>query len=338
MSKILRYATLLVCLSFTAYPLVWMTLASFRTDADVLEHPFALPEQWLGRNFIQVFQNGGFRSPTANALLLLAAFAVAAVAFCWMLDMLQFRCRLWHLLFYAAIAATFEIVLRNPDLKRALTTRPGFANAYVNSLCVSVVAVTSAIMLAAMAAFAFSRLHFKGQKLFFLLFLLGMTIPVHVTLIPLNLFLGPNFLNLKGSLLALVGPYVGFALPISILILKNAFNAVPKDLIDAARIDGCNAWQIFRFVALPLAKPALATLLIFNFLTTWNEFAFALTLADSRQPTLPVALNNFKGEHGSLDVPVICAALVVAVAPLLFVYVIAQKHVIKGLTAGAVKE
>lgn len=338
MSRILRHIVLLFLLLLTAYPLVWMTLAAFRKDADVTEHPFAWPEQWLGRNFLTVLRNGGFRDAAANAWLLLAAFACAAAAFVWMLDMVQFRPRLWHLLFYSLLGGAVLAAVNVPALHRGLFARPGFANAFLNSLLLSVLGVTIAIMLAALAAFAFSQMTFKGSRALFLLFLLGMMIPIHVTLIPLNLFLGPHFLNLKGSLMAMAGPYIGFALPISVLILKGAFDAVPHDLTDAARIDGCNAWQTFRHVALPLAKPSLATLLIFNFLTIWNEFAFALTLADARTPTLPVALHNFKGEQGSVDIPVICAALVVTVAPLLIVYVFAQKHIIRGLTAGAVKE
>ena len=163
-----------------------------------------------------------------------------------------------------------------------------------------------------------------------------MMIPVHVTLIPLNLLLGPQYLNIKESLWALAGPYIGFALPVSILILRGAFSTIPHELLEAARIDGCNAWDVFRFVAIPLARPAFATVIIFNFLTMWNEFAFALTLLGPDNATLPIALNNFKGERG-MYLAETCAALAVVVVPLLVIYIFAQKHIIKGLTAGAVK-
>ena len=211
-----------------------------------------------------------------------------------------------------------------------------FGHAYLNSLLICVTSVAVAVAFAACAAFAFALFDFKGRNALFIAFLLGMMIPVHVTLIPLNLLRGPQYLNLKESLWALAGPYIGFALPVSILILRGAFSTIPNELLEAARIDGCNAWDVFRHVAIPLARPAFATVIIFNFLTMWNEFAFALTLLGPDNATLPIALNNFKGERG-MYLAETCAALAVVVVPLLVIYIFAQKHIIKGLTAGAVK-
>lgn len=212
-----------------------------------------------------------------------------------------------------------------------------FGDAYLNSLMLCSGSVLLSIALAAPAAFAFAQCRFRGRHTLFMLFLLGMMIPVHVTLIPLNRLLGSGALNLKGSLWALVGPYVGFALPITMLILRGAFAALPRDLLDAGRIDGCSTWGIFRHIAMPIARPALATVVIFNFLTMWNEFAFALTLLGPGQTTIPLALSQFKGEH-DVQITLVSAALSLVVIPLLIVYVFAQKHIIRGLTAGAVKE
>ena len=212
-----------------------------------------------------------------------------------------------------------------------------FGSAYINSLILYVVSVAVAVTFAALAAFAFAQMSFKGKNLLFYLFILGMMIPVHVTLIPLNRLLGSSGLGIKGSLMALAGPYIGFALPVSILILKGAFSSLPKDLLDAARVDGCNAIQVFLHVALPLSRPALATVIIFNFLTMWNEFSFALTLLGPGVRTLTLALNDFKGEH-DIMITQTSAALLLVVLPLIVVYVLAQKHIIRGLTAGAVKE
>ena len=154
----------------------------------------------------------------------------------------------------------------------------------------------------------------------------------------MNRLAGPAGLNIKDTSWALIGPYVGFALPISILILRGAFAEIAQDLADAARIDGCSAWGVFWHVAVPLSRPALATVAIFNFLTMWNEFAFALTLVNRGSlRTLPLALWQFQGEHG-MYVSQTCAALCVAVLPVLLVYALAQKHIIRGLTAGALKE
>lgn len=214
----------------------------------------------------------------------------------------------------------------------------GFGRAYVNSLVVAGVAVAVAVSVAALAGYAFARGRFRGKELLFLLFLAGMMVPVHVTLIPLNRLMGPDALNLKDTYLALIGPYVGFALPISILILRGAFEGVPTELEDSARMDGCGDWGIFLHVALPMVRPALATVVIFNFLTMWNEFAFALTLVSkTSMRTLPLALWQFKGERG-MFLGQTCAALCVAVLPVLVVYALAQRHIIRGLTAGAVKQ
>ena len=213
-----------------------------------------------------------------------------------------------------------------------------FGRAYLNSVIVCGASVVLAVAFASMAAYAFARMRFRGRHILFLLFLAGMMIPTHVTLVPLNLLMRSGALNLKGTYLALIGPYVGFALPISILILRGAFEETPIELEDAARIDGCSTWGVFWRVALPLARPALATVVIFNLLTMWNEFAFALVLAsDASVRTLPLALWRFSGEHDT-NLAETCAALCVAVAPLFLVYCLAQRHIIRGLTAGAVKQ
>ena len=212
-----------------------------------------------------------------------------------------------------------------------------FGSAYLNSLLLCSISVLIAVTFSALAAFAFAQMSFKGKDLLFYFLILGMMIPVHVTLIPLNRLLGSSGLGIKGGLAALAGPYIGFALPVSILILKGAFSSLPKDLLDAARVDGCNAMQVFLHVALPLSRPALATVIIFNFLTMWNEFAFALTLLGPGVRTLTLALNDFKGEH-DIMITQTSAALLLVVLPLVIVYVFAQKHIIRGLTAGAVKE
>jgi len=225
-------------------------------------------------------------------------------------------------------AESFSAVLRSG----------GFGRAYLNSLIVVVAAGAFTVAASATAAYAFARIRFRGKEPLFLFFLAGMMVPVHVTLIPLNRLMSAGALNIKDTYPALIGPYAGFALPLSILVLRRAFEGVPVELENAARIDGCSTWGVFWRVALPLVRPALATVIIFNFLTMWNEFAFALTLiSNTAMRTLPLALWQFKGERG-MYVGQTCAALCVSVVPVLLVYALAQRHIIRGLTAGAVKE
>ena len=207
-----------------------------------------------------------------------------------------------------------------------------FGSAFCNSLLLCGVALFCTLLLSSLAAFAFAKMEFKGKKVFFILLLLGLVIPVHVTLIPLNHMLGSSGFNIKSSLFVLLGPYVGFALPITILILRGAFANIAKEQIAAAELDGCSSLQLFYSIALPQIKPALATVFIFNFLTMWNEFIFALALISSpKKRTLSLALWEFKGEYG-FHIGQTCAALCLVVLPLLVVYIFAQKQIIDGLT------
>lgn len=224
------------------------------------------------------------------------------------------------------------------DNLRKAWSSAGFLRAYLNSAIVSAAAGLLAVALASVTAYAFARMRFRGKEALFYLFMAGMMIPIHVTLIPLNHLMGARGLGIRDTYLALIGPYVGFALPISIFILRGFFEQVPRELEDAARIDGCSSWGVFRHVALPAARPALATVIVFNFVTMWNEFVFALTFISApKLQTLPLALYQFSDQAG-IFIARTCAALTLGVLPLLLVYFIAQKHIIRGLTAGALKQ
>ena len=236
-------------------------------------------------------------------------------------------------------AAPFALPLR-PRLGNLadVLANEGFGRAYLNSTVVVVSSLLLVVVASSLAAYAFARLRFRGKEFLFFGVLAGMMIPVHVTLIPLNRLLGRPPFALKDTYPALVGPYVAFALPISILLLRGAFEGVPRELEEAARMDGCSAFGVFWRVALPLVRPTLAAVVIFNFLTMWNEFAFALTLInDTSMYTLPRALKSFADEAG-VDMGRTSAALCVTVVPMLVLYAAAQKHIISGLTRGALKQ
>lgn len=215
--------------------------------------------------------------------------------------------------------------------RRVLHSR--FGRYFLNSLWISALAVTLSTAAAALAGFAFARLRFAAAALIFVVFLLGMMIPVHITLVPLVQLFGRWY-----APAVLVVVYAAFALPISIFVLRGFFRQIPVELEEAARIDGCSTWGVFWHVCLPLARPALAVVVIYNFVTIYNEFIFALVfLKRTADKTLPIGLMDFSGPEGAADVPLRCAAMVCAMLPMLLIYVLAQRHIIRGLTAGAVK-
>ena len=144
-------------------------------------------------------------------------------------------------------------------------------------------------------------------------------------------------MGLYDTLWALIGPYVTFALPMSVFILTAFMSTIPKEIEESAEIDGCGKYRTFFTMILPLSKSGLSTLAIYNGVSMWNEFAFANTLIQSpSNKTLPLALGQFKGEH-SLDIPLILTVLVLSVLPMLILFIIFQDKLVKGMMAGAVK-
>lgn len=211
----------------------------------------------------------------------------------------------------------------------------GLTNYYLNSIIVTFVAVAIVVFIAALASYPLSRMKFRLRTLLFLLFISGMMIPVHATLIPI--FVMSNNVGIYDTLFALLGPYIAFALPISIFIFIQFMKAIPIELEEAAKMDGANHWDIFLKVIFPNIVPAISTIVIYNFVHIWNEFIFALVLIQSpNKMTLPVGLQKFYGEF-SVNVPGLMAALTLASLPLILIFVLAQERVVKGLAGGAVK-
>jgi len=211
----------------------------------------------------------------------------------------------------------------------------GLTKYFVNSIIITVLAVALVVFIAALASYPLSRMKFRLSGLLFLLFIGGMMIPVHATLIPI--FTMSNNIGIYDTLLALLGPYIAFALPISIFIFIQFMKEIPMELVEAAKMDGANHWAIFLKVIFPNIMPAISTIVIYNFVHIWNEFIFALVLIQSpNKMTLPVGLQKFYGEF-SVNVPGLMAALTLASLPLILIFIIAQEKVVKGLSGGAVK-
>jgi len=211
----------------------------------------------------------------------------------------------------------------------------GIKDFFFNSVYVTSISVFMIVVISSLAAYAFARLRFKGSKLLFLLLISGFLVPVQVTLIPLYTILR-NF-GLLDHYLSLIGPYIAYAIPFSVLLLTTYFKTIPKELEQASYIDGCSDFQIFTKIILPLSKPGLSTILIFQGVWIWNEYFFALVFIRSRElMTLPLGLMTFRGEYIA-DWPVIMAGIFISTIPLVTLYMVFQKNFIEGLTAGALK-
>lgn len=210
-----------------------------------------------------------------------------------------------------------------------------FARYFLNSAVVAIVSTALIVLLSSMMAYAFSRLQFPGKRILFTSIIVGLTIPTMMLIIPQ--FLLARDLQLLNSLHGLVPFYVGTALGFNTFLLSGFFESIPKELDEAMLIDGAGPWRRYRSLAIPLSKPALATCVIFAFLGTWDEFAWALTvLNDVEVRTLPIAIALFQGQH-STSWGLVFAASLLAIIPVLLVYIVFQRFFVAGLTTGAIK-
>lgn len=204
-----------------------------------------------------------------------------------------------------------------------------------NSLLIAVVSVTITVSFSALAAFVFARFTFRGREGLFTLFVLGLLFPSAVAILPLYILV--RDIGLAGNLLGVALPQAAFALPLTIVILRPFFRSIPRELEDAARIDGCSSFGFFWRVLLPLARPALATVSILAVVATWNAFMLPLILLNGAdQWTLPLGVMNFSTQYGQ-DQARVLAFTVVAILPAIAFYAIAERQLISGLTAGSVK-
>ena len=211
----------------------------------------------------------------------------------------------------------------------------GIGRFFINSLIVTVSSVVLTLVLASLASFPLAKMKFRLNRPLFLLFIAGAMIPVHVTLIPIYTL--TNRLGIYDTLLALIGPYIAFHLPLAVLIITEFMSHLPAELEEAARIDGAGPFEVFRRIILPLSTPALSTVAIYTFIYAWNEFVFALVLLSSRSNmTLPLGLMQFSGEY-SVNVPGIMAAVTLASLPIILFYLVMQERVVAGMVAGAVQ-
>jgi raffinose/stachyose/melibiose transport system permease protein len=213
--------------------------------------------------------------------------------------------------------------------------RGRFDTTFVNSAIITTVKVPLGLMISALAAYALARITIPFGKALFLLVVFGTMIPFQVMLAPI--FTLVNGFGLIDTYPGVILPYLAFGVPYQVFILHGFFKAVPKELTEAALIDGASHWTIFRRIYLPITLPVLAALLILDFVATWNEFPMALVLLQDREMwTLPLGLMSFQGQF-SRDYGQLNSAIVMTVLPAVVVYLIFQRYFVSGLTSGAVK-
>lgn len=208
-----------------------------------------------------------------------------------------------------------------------------FPRWFLNSTIVAVVTVISNLVFCSLAGYAFARLRFRGSTVVFLLILFTLVIPFQLTMIPTFIVMAK--LGIVDTLAALIVP--ALVLPLGVFLMRQFFVNLPREVEEAARIDGCSRLGVLIHVALPLARPALATLAALTFLLMWNDLLWPLiAISSDENATLPLGLTTFQGQH-TQDFSAVMAGNVITVVPVLIAFLLAQRTFIESLTSSAVK-
>jgi len=266
---ILQYLVGGVVAIIVLIPLLAAVINGFKSNADLLTHPFGLPTTWKWDNYTSVLQSVAFWRELLNSTLVMSATAIGV------------------------------------------------------------------LILASMPAFVFSRMQFRGRDLLFNFFTLGLLFPITVAILPLYITLRQA--NLVDSLWGIVLPQVAFGLPSTILILRGFFATVPRELDEAAAIDGCSSAGFFVRVLLPLMRPALASVAVLTMVGSWNNYFLPLLVLNTETLyTLPLGIMQFQGQFGT-DWGRVLSFVTLSLVPTIIFYLFAERQIVAGLTAGAVK-
>ena len=212
----------------------------------------------------------------------------------------------------------------------------GFPTYLKNSLVVSIGATVVTIVIAATGGYAFARFRFRGRNALFVLVLSVMMIPYAALLIPLLVWM--KDIHLQNSLIGVALVLTLFQVPFSIFMMRNSFATVPRELEEAAYIDGCNAFAAFYRIMLPAVRPGIVTVGLFTYLAAWNDFMVSLYLLSTEKAPLPLALVNMRQQTmGVIDYGSTTAGVVVLTIPALALFLALQRYYVRGFTTGAVK-
>lgn len=265
----LTYALLTVFLLAAIMPFIGIFLTSFKTIPELREGPFALPETWNWRNYVNAWEGAQFSR--------------------------YFR----------------------------------------SSVIVVVPVVVIASLLSTMSGYAFGMIRFWGDNVLLLVITLGLMVPSEAVIIPLWQIMGR--LGLRNTYWSLILPQVALSFAFGTFWMRAHFKGMPRELVDAAVVDGCNTWQVLWRVLFPLSRPALLSLVVLLFMWTWNEFFLVLVMVTGDLRTLPVGLALLRGRYAA-DVPVMAAAATIVSLPVIALYAFFQRHFIRGMVSGALKE
>lgn len=213
----------------------------------------------------------------------------------------------------------------------------GLTTYITNSVVVALGTVAGTILLSTLGGYGFARFQFPGKNILFVVVLVSLMIPFQSILTPLYLVL--RIFHLQNTLLGLTLVYITFQMPFGIFVMRNVFEGVPREIEEAALIDGCSEWSVLYRVMLTIVFPGIITVGLFAFLNSWNEFLAALIfMTDSSKFTLPILLlNATSGQFGSVDLGAVQAGVVVTMIPCLVLFLLLQRYYVNGLAAGAVK-
>ena len=246
-------------------------------------------------------------------------------------------------IFYSSFKTQAEFAQSSTALPQALNlknyisvfTQTKLGMYMLNSARNTILSVLIIIVFSFLAGYVLSRYRFRGRSLIYNYFIMGMLIPVHALLVPMYVQLRQS--GLTNHWYTLLFPYVAFGLPISIMLIESYIASIPKELEEAAAIDGCGFFRCLFQIVFPLAMPILSTVAIIQFFAVWNEFSFSLILVNSDTlRTVPVGLTMFKSAY-TVDYPRLMAGIMTTTLPVMILYFVFSKRIIEGMVAGAVK-
>ena len=264
-----KWIIIIIFVIYAVFPFLWLVLTSLKTNAELLDNPFSLPNKFQFKNYKEAVRSAGLG----------------------------------------------QLIL--------------------NSLIISSIATVINIIFSSMFAYSISRHNFFGSNFLFLMVASGILVPLNALIIPYFAII--NYLNLYDTRIGLILVYCAVGLPVSIYILTEFFKSIPKEIEEAAVVDGCNFLQRYINIMLPLSVPGLMTAGTFQFILCWNEFIYAMLLTSSKNiRTIQFGISYFTNEFFS-DYVSMFAAIVISILPSITVFILFQEKVISGLTAGAVK-